>query len=338
MSEDSANIALTVNGGTVQTAIATATTGNWTIAVPALNENESVSVTAQVYGEDVSIPAIETVKAVPVQTATPTITTPIYAADTSVSGTSAANATISLSVNGGTVHIAIAYPNGNWIAAGMTLAEDDAISVTATGPGNTVSQSATATVEATPAPVFSDVSTTYWGYNAITVLSGKGIVSGYPDGTFKPGATVTRAEFTAMLVKALSLSTANTTGQFTDVTPDDWCYGSVNAAVHEGLVSGMGDNLFAPNALVTREQMAVMVASALGTSALGTSVPGTNFPELDAYSDGSSASSWAVPGMAEAIKEGIVSGLTTSMLAPRNTATRAQAAAMIYRLLAVSGR
>jgi hypothetical protein len=291
-----------------------------------------------VYGENVSQPATAKVEAVPVQTATPAITTPIYATNTSVSGTSVDSAGISLTVNGGTAQTAIAYSNGNWTVTGLTLAENDTISVTATAPGNTVSQAATATVEATPAPVFSDVSTSYWGYNAITILSGKGIVSGYPDGTFKPGATVTRAEFAAMLVKALSLNTAGTTGQFTDVTADDWYYGSINAAVNEGLVSGTGDNLFAPNASITREQMAVMVAKALRTNALGINAPATNGTELNAFSDRSATSSWAVSGMAEAIKAGIVSGMTAGMLAPDDNATRAQAAAMIYRLLAVSSK
>ena len=183
------------------------------------------------------------------------------------------------------------------------------------------------------APAFSDVSASYWGYDAISSLSGQGIVSGYPDGTFKPDATITRAEFATMLVKALGLNTTGTTGQFTDVTADSWCYGSVNAAVYAGLVSGMGDHLFAPNALITREQMAVMVAKALGSKA-----PATDGTELNAFSDSSAVSSWAVTGMEEAVKAGIVSGMTADTLAPKANATRAQAAAMIYKLLSVLGK
>jgi bacillolysin len=195
----------------------------------------------------------------------------------------------------------------------------------------------TSTTPTTPtkpaAPAFSDVSTSYWGYNAISSLSSKGIVSGYPDGAFQPDASITRAEFATMLVKALGLNTAGTSGQFTDVTADDWYYGSVNAAVYDGLVSGMGDNLFAPNALITREQMAVMVAKALGTNA-----PAVDGTELNAFSDSSAVSSWAVSGMEEAVKVGIVSGMTADTLAPMDNATRAQAAAMIYKLLTVLGK
>ena len=112
-----------------------------------------------------------------------------------------------------------------------------------------------------------------------------------------------------MLVKTLGLSATGTTAQFTDVTPDDWCYNSVNTAASAGLVSGMGNGLFAPNAPVTREQMAVMVAKALGDNA-----PAVNGTELDSFSDSSSVSSWAVNGMEEAVKAGIVSGMTTDTL------------------------
>ena len=197
-----------------------------------------------------------------------------------------------------------------------------------------VSQAATATVEATPTtPVFSDVSATYWGYDAISSLIAKGIVSGYPDGTFKPGATVTRAEFATMLVNALGLSTANTTGQFTDVPADSWCYGPVNAADSANLVSGMRDNLFAPNAPIIREQMAVMMAKALGSKA-----PASNGTELNAFSDSSSVSSWAATGMEEAVGAKIFSGMTGGTLAPQSDATRAQSAVMIYKLLTALGK
>jgi hypothetical protein len=197
-----------------------------------------------------------------------------------------------------------------------------------------VVMSFTAGVPTTTTPstgtAFSDVPTSYWGYNAITSLSSKGIVAGYPDGTFLPDASITRAEFATILVKALGLSTTGTTGQFTDVTADAWYYGTVNAAASASLVSGMGDNLFAPNALITREQMAVMVAKALGTKA-----PVVNGTELSAFSDSSTVDSWAVSGMEEAVKAGIVSGMTADTLAPQANATRAQAAAMIYKMLAV---
>ncbi len=337
-SADSAGISLTVNGGTAQTTTADSS-GSWTVSGPTLNENDIISVTAQVTGDTVSQAESATVEAASAQTAsvqtqTPFITTPIYAGATSVSGMSAYSAGISLTVNGGTAQTTTADSSGSWTVSVPALNANDSISVTAQVTGDTVSQAATATVEATStAPVLSDVPTSYWAYDAISSLSSKGIVSGYPGGTFKPGASVTRAEFATMLVKALGLNTAGTTGQFTDVTGDSWCYGSVNAAVNAGLVSGTGNNLFAPNASITREQMAVMVAKALGTKA-----PTVDGTELNAFSDKSSVDSWAVTGMEEAVKAGIVSGMTAGTLAPNDNATRAEAAAMIYKLLTILGK
>jgi hypothetical protein len=92
----------------------------------------------------------------------------------------------------------------------------------------------------------------------------------------------------------------------------------------------MGDNMFDPNALITREQMAVMVTKALGNKA-----PATDGTELNAFSDSSVVSSWAVYGMEEAVKAGIVSGMTAGTLAPQADATRAQAAVIIYKMLTV---
>jgi alpha-tubulin suppressor-like RCC1 family protein len=183
------------------------------------------------------------------------------------------------------------------------------------------------------APSFSDVSSSYWGYDAISNLGSKGIVSGYPDGSFRPGNQITRAEFATMLVKAIDPNTAGTTGQFTDVTASDWYYNFVNTADYDGLVSGMGNNLFAPNALITREQMAVMVTKVLGAKA--SAVDGA---ELNFFSDKSAVSSWAVSGMEEAVKTGIVHGMAAGLLAPQADANRGQAAVMVYRLLGVLGK
>jgi hypothetical protein len=181
---------------------------------------------------------------------------------------------------------------------------------------------------------FSDVPSSYWGYNIITNLSSRGIVAGYTDGTFKPNAAITRAEFAVMLVKALGLNITGTTSAFSDVAQGSWLYGSVNAAAAAGLVTGYGGTTqFGPYTLITREQMAVMVAKALGTKA--PSIDGT---ELNAFKDGSLVSSWATTGVDQAVKTGIVIGMSAVHLAPLAHATRAQAAAMIYQMLSFLGK
>ena len=190
--------------------------------------------------------------------------------------------------------------------------------------------------EITVAPViektFTDVPADYWASSAINNLYGRGYINGYPDGIFKPDASITRAEFATMLAKALGLNINGTTGVFTDVTTDAWYYGTVNAAASGSLVFGMGNKIFSPSTLITREQMAVMVAKALGNK-----TPAPNGTELDAFNDKSAVSNWAVAGMEEAVKAGIVGGMTADTLAPQASATRAQATEMIYKLLIVLG-
>jgi len=137
------------------------------------------------------------------------------------------------------------------------------------------------------------------------------------------------------LAKALGLNITGTTSAFTDVLQGSWLYGSVNAAAAAGLVSGYGgtDSQFGPYTLITRQQMAVMVAKALGDKA-----PAVDGAELNAFNDGSNVSSWATTGVDESVKSGIVIGMSANRLAPQAHATRAQAAAMLYQMLIFLGK
>ena len=235
-------------------------------------------------------------------------------------------------IPGGDVPIVAYYDNttGNWVLVPGSMVAGDTITVTVnhftTFAVMAVPQ---ATVPSAPASAssFSDVPSSFWGFDAISSLSAKGIVSGYPDGTFKPNSDITRAEFCAMLVKTLGISGSGTS-IFTDVTPSEWYYNSVSTAIYAGLVSGMGNGLFDPSAPITREQMAVMIAKALGSNA-----PAVTGTELNAFSDGVSVSSWAVKGMDVSVRAGIANGVTSNALAPLDNATRAQAAKMIYKML-----
>ncbi|AFS77250.1 S-layer domain-containing protein [Gottschalkia acidurici 9a] len=104
--------------------------------------------------------------------------------------------------------------------------------------------------------------------DAVTRLNKLSILTGYPDGSFKPENTITRAEFSAAVARARGLEAAsqNSKGDtpFTDVTANHWASGYVNQASKLGLVNGMGNGIFAPESQITYEQAVTLVVRALG--------------------------------------------------------------------------
>ena len=117
---------------------------------------------------------------------------------------------------------------------------------------------------------FSDVQSQHENYAAIELLAEKGIISGYPDGEFKPSNSITRAEFTAILCRFLgeaeTAEKQNGETIFTDVAADHWASGYINYAYSNGIVNGMGDGSFAPMNNVTYEQVLKMVISSFGVT------------------------------------------------------------------------
>src|SRR5690606_2110853 len=105
----------------------------------------------------------------------------------------------------------------------------------------------------------------HWAQADIETLASKFIVYGVSDTEFAPGKEVTRAEFTALLVRALGLSSSaqRTESRFVDVDEHAWYAQVVETAVEAGLAQGKGANHYAPNEEMTRAQVAVMVSSAM---------------------------------------------------------------------------
>ena len=105
---------------------------------------------------------------------------------------------------------------------------------------------------------YTDVASDAWYNNAVSTLSNMGIIDGYEDGTFKPNASITRAEFTAIATRFFDY-TAEYEGAFNDVTYSDWYAECVQAAVDMGLVNGYADGGFHPNAYITRAESCAIV-------------------------------------------------------------------------------
>lgn len=176
----------------------------------------------------------------------------------------------------------------------------------------------------------------HWSRSDVELMASKHIVKGVSDTAFNPDGKVTRAEFAAMVVRALGLPVAAEASTFTDVATDAWYAGSVRTAAKAGVVLGMGDGTFRPNDRITREQMAVMVTRAL--KAVGKSVTADQVETiLQAFADRGRISGWARDGVALAAQAGVVQGRDGGVFAPADDATRAEAAAMIKRYLGSVG-
>jgi arabinogalactan endo-1,4-beta-galactosidase len=176
---------------------------------------------------------------------------------------------------------------------------------------------------------FGDLSAVPWAREAVDVLASKGIVTGTGDSSFTPAAKVTRADFLVMLVRALGL-TAKVEGNFSDVKRSDYYYEAVGIAKKLGIVNGVRDDLFDPNALITREDLMVMAARALHISNPQDVSAGGSI-QLEQFEDRSLVSPYALQAVGELVEAGIVEGRERS-IAPKDATTRAEAAVIVYRL------
>ena len=112
---------------------------------------------------------------------------------------------------------------------------------------------------------FSDVGDDNTYKDAITTLTKLKVIDGYEDGTFKPDGQITRAEFTKLIVFILGYKDlAYDSSDFTDVDASHWAKNYIQTAYNLGIIAGMGDGTFAPDAPVTYEQALKMVVCTLG--------------------------------------------------------------------------
>lgn len=177
---------------------------------------------------------------------------------------------------------------------------------------------------------FADLSTVSWARDAINGLSDAGIVNGKTDTLFAPNDTVTRAEFAKMLMGVFGLNSgAFTTSSFADVPTDAWYFQSVESAYNLGIINGVADGYFDPNANITRQDMAVMVMRAATVS--GTAVTATE--DATTFRDEAQISDYAKDAVTTLQMAGIINGVTDYEFAPLENATRAQAAVILYSFL-----
>lgn len=175
---------------------------------------------------------------------------------------------------------------------------------------------------------YTDVPNSHWAYEAIAALSSKHVVTGMGNDKFLPQGTATRAQFTAMLVRALNVQESGDTADFTDIPANAWYAKEVTSAYAAGLVQGKSDGKFDPNGSVTRQEMAVMLQRAYlyagGKAAVGSPL---------GYTDASSIADWAKEAVMQASASGLLRGNENGSFAPAGITTRAEIAQGIDRLL-----
>lgn len=172
----------------------------------------------------------------------------------------------------------------------------------------------------------------HWSNTELKFAAAHLLVEGYPDGNFRPEGTVTRAEFVAMLVRAMGLEVKGGATHFVDVPATQWYAGYVKAAVDAGLVKGVDALHFNPNGNITREQMMALLGRAVTKA--GVAKAGT----LGQFIDANALSDWAVADTQAAVGAGLVKGMPQEgglALNPAKTATRAEAAAILARLFGI---
>lgn len=169
----------------------------------------------------------------------------------------------------------------------------------------------------------------HWAEASIKQAVANGIAAGYPDGTFKPNHTVTRAEFIVMLMNALKLQdTATEAGvlDFTDATNiGEWAKSAVAQALQAGIIHGYRDGSFRPDAEITRAEMIVMSANALKMTIPSDDAPG--------FSDDNDIPSWAKGAVAAIKKLGLIQGKGDNEFVPEGQTTRAEAVTVLLKMM-----
>ena len=177
---------------------------------------------------------------------------------------------------------------------------------------------------------FTDTAT-FWAKPAIDNLASYNLISGYQDATFKPDATITRAEFAAIVSKALKLNASGSVmTSFADVPSQHWASPAIDAAVKGGLMTGYPNGSFAPNANISRaEAIAVLVKAAKFAPVSQTQAQNI----VDANGSVSNTPSWAVPAVAVALNQGVIGQAAPAISSLNSPTSRGEVAYMLNQLV-----
>lgn len=175
---------------------------------------------------------------------------------------------------------------------------------------------------------FSDVPKDFWARRYIEALSARGIIKGFPNGTFRPNATMTRAEFASQLQKAFEKEPSFKIPNYKDVTSTTKALPAIKETARTGFLRGYPGPIFRPKEPVPRVEVLVALANGLGLK-----TPPAPEKVVNKYQDAKQIPDYAIKPVAAAIQGGLVGTNPNQKLLPNQRATRAEIAAWVYQAL-----
>ena len=179
---------------------------------------------------------------------------------------------------------------------------------------------------------FTDVSRSDWYYQFVDYVTSKGYFNGTSETTFAPAENMTRAMFVTVLFRFDGAKGDRSQSAFTDVAPGEWYTDAINRAAANRIVDGVGDGKFAPNDPITRAQMCTMIERylALYKKAWKVTLPETG--SVSVMVDENAIPAYALAAVKQCQRHGLVNGFEDGTFRPNELSTRAQVAAVIYRM------
>ncbi len=179
---------------------------------------------------------------------------------------------------------------------------------------------------------FGDVKAGAWYGNAVEFAAARGIVTGMGNGNYSPDGELTRGQLLVMLMRAYGIvPDKNPSNNFSDAG-NTYYTGYLAAAKRLGITEGLGNNLYAPEKQITRQEMFALLYNTLKVIGQLPEGTGKTSGALTGYSDADSVASWAKDASGKLADAGVISG-SNGKLAPKSTTTRAEMAQVLYNLL-----
>ncbi|MEL7353453.1 MAG: S-layer homology domain-containing protein [Cyanobacteria bacterium J06560_5] len=205
---------------------------------------------------------------------------------------------------------------------------------TAIALSSTLTISIASTLPAFAQVSFNDVESSYWANQYVQSLTTANIISGFPDGSFRPDEEMTRAQFASILSGGFPKAAVRESISFNDVPDDHWAAGAIASAYQKGFLSGYPDGTFGLDQPITRLEVLVSL-----TNGLGLTTTADTAALIATFSDNDDVPEWAFDAIAAATEQQlIVNYPNVKDLNPGRNATRAEIAAIAHQALVANGQ